>query len=266
MAGRLLTAPPNTPASWARGVVNYALACALVVAVVWMSLVMVDVSLDFGFVGQYRQRILDGFVLTVQVSAASLVASLLIGTLVAVGQGARVLVIRYLCDFYVKIIRGTPLLVQIYLFFYIIGTAWGIDNRFLAGVVILSVFEGAYIAEIIRGSVISLDKTQLEAARAVGFSRAQTLRYVILPQLVARTLPALTGQFASVIKDSSLLSVIAVIELTQTMQEISAANFNLFGCYFLLGALYLCLTLPLTFVSRYFEKRLNYAHEHTRAA
>ena len=263
---RPFTAPANTPASWVRGVLNYALACALVVGVVWASLIAVGVNLDFGFAVQYRQRIWDGFALTVQVSAASLVASLVIGAAVAVGQGARVLVVRYLCDFYVKVIRGTPLLVQIYLFFYIIGTAWGISNRFLAGVVILSVFEGAYIAEIIRGSVISLDKTQLDAARAVGFTRAQALHHVILPQMVARTLPALTGQFASVIKDSSLLSVIAVIELTQTMQEISAANFNLFGCYFLLGGLYLCLTLPLAFVSRYFEKRLDYAHDHTRAA
>ena len=159
-----------------------------------------------------------------------------------------------------KIIRGTPLLVQIYLFFYIIGTAWGIENRMVAGVAILSVFEGAYIAEIIRGSLLSIDAMQLEAARAVGFTRAQTLRYVVVPQLVARTLPALTGQFASVIKDSSLLSVIAVIELTQTMREISATNFNMFGCYFLLGGLYLVLTLPLTFVSRYFEKRTGYAH------
>ena len=259
-AKHLFTAPANTPAPWLGAVVNYAIACAAILAVVWASLVAVGITLDFGFVGQYQKRIADGFVLTLQISAASLVVSMVLGVAVAIGQGARVLVVRYLCDFYVKVIRGTPLLVQIYLFFYIIGTAWGIDNRFVAGVAILSVFEGAYIAEIIRGGLISLDATQLEAARAVGFTRAQTLRFVVFPQMVARTLPALTGQFASVIKDSSLLSVIAVIELTQTMQEISAVNFNLFGCFFLLGALYLCLTLPLTFVSRCFEKRFDYAH------
>ena len=82
---------------------------------------------------------------------------------------------------------------------------------------------------------------------------------VALPQMVTRTLPALTGQFASIIKDSSLLSVIAVIELTQTMREISATNYNFFGCFLLL-ALYLCLTLPVMLVSRYFERRLDYAH------
>lgn len=88
----------------------------------------------------------------------------------------------------------------------------------------------------------------------------QTVVSVALPQMVTRTLPALTGQFASIIKDSSLLSVIAVIELTQTMREISATNYNFFGCFLLLGALYLCLTLPVMLVSRYFERRLDYAH------
>ena len=130
----------------------------------------------------------------------------------------------------------------------------------VAGVIILSVFSGAYIAEIVRGSLSSLDAGQLEAARAVGFTRAQTLRYVVVPQLVSRTLPALTGQFASIVKDSSLLSVIAVIELTQTMQEISASTFNLFGTYFVLAGLYLVLTLPIMFASRWFERRLSYAH------
>ena len=110
-----------------------------------------------------------------------------------------------------KLVRGTPLLVQIYLFYYIIGTAWGIDNKVVAGVVILSVFAGAYIAEIVRGSLLSIDESQLEAARAVGFTRTQTVRHVVLPQLVARTLPALTGQFATIVKDSSLLSVICLL-------------------------------------------------------
>ena len=147
---------------------------------------------------------------------------------------------------------------QIYLFFYIVGTAWGVKNRFLAGIIILSVFEGAYIAEIIRGSMLSIGESQMEAARAVGFTRRQSWRYVILPQMTARTLPALTGQFASIIKDSSLLSMIAVVELTQTMREISAVNFRLFECYLFLGGLYLCLTLPISLISERLERRFQY--------
>ncbi|MEG1159148.1 MAG: amino acid ABC transporter permease, partial [Acidaminococcaceae bacterium] len=165
---------------------------------------------------------------------------------------------RYLCQTYITFIRGTPLITQIYLFFYILGTAWGLENRFWSGVIILSLFEGAYIAEIIRGSLLSLDPQQLEAAKAVGFTRKQTLRHIVLPQLLARTIPALTGQFASIIKDSSLLSMIAVIELTQTFREISATNFQLFECYFLLGLLYLALTLPIAVISKALERRFNY--------
>ena len=239
---------------------NYLLVCAAVIAVFWASLGMAGITLNFDFVEQYRDRIGSGFLLTVELSAASLVASMIIGVPVALGQSARLLPVRYLCDLYVKLVRGTPLLVQIYLFYYIIGTAWGIDNRVLAGIIILSLFSGAYIAEIVRGSLLSLDAGQMEAARAVGFTRAQTLRYVVAPQLVARTLPALTGQMASIIKDSSLLSVIAVIELTQTMREITATNYNFFGGFLLLGALYLVLTLPIMAVSHHFEKRLDYAH------
>ncbi|WP_251197624.1 amino acid ABC transporter permease [Anaerotardibacter muris] len=238
---------------------NYLLVCVAVIALVWVSLGLAGISVNFDFVAQYRTRIWDGFCMTVGISAASLVASLIIGILVALGQGARFLPLRYLCDLYVKIIRGTPLIVQVYFFYYIIGTAWGVDNRVFAGILILSFFSGAYIAEIVRGSLMSLDPTQLEAARAVGFTRWQTMRYVVAPQLVARTLPALTGQVASIIKDSSLLSVIAVIELTQTMREITATNYNFFGGFLLLGALYLVLTLPIMAISRHFEKKLDYA-------
>lgn len=239
---------------------NYLVVCCVIICVVWASLAIAGITLNFDFIEQYRVRIWNGFCMTIEISVASLVLSMVIGIPVALGQQARILPLRYLCDLYVKIIRGTPLIVQVYFFYYIIGTAWGIDNRVVAGILILSLFSGAYIAEIVRGSLLSLDRGQLEAAKAVGFTRIQTVRYVIVPQLVARTLPALTGQVASIIKDSSLLSVIAVIELTQTIREITATNYNFFGGFLLLGGLYLCLTLPIMFVSRRFEKRLSYEY------
>ncbi len=248
----------NQKATLAGAVLNFFLVLLLFVAVFWLSLDAIHVRLEFGFLEQFRLRIWDGFLVTIGISAASLVLSLLIGILSAAGHSCRLLFVRYLCGIYVKFIRGTPLIMQIYLFFYIVGTAWGVENRFVAGVIILSVFEGAYISEIIRGSLLSLEESQLEAAKAVGFTQRQTLHYVILPQLVARTLPALTGQFASIIKDSSLLSMIAVIELTQTIREITAVNFRMFECYLFLGVLYLCLTLPISFVSKRLERRFQY--------
>ncbi|MEG0963360.1 MAG: amino acid ABC transporter permease [Lachnospiraceae bacterium] len=243
-----------------RVIVNFLLATGALVAFFWFSLYLVGVKLNFQFIVEFRMRIWKGFLLTMCLSAVSLLVSLTIGVLSAMGQESRFLLLRYLSRIYVTFIRGTPLIVQIYLFFYIVGTAWGIENRFLAGVLILSLFEGAYIAEIVRGSLITLDKTQLEAARAVGFNPSQTVRFVILPQMIACTLPGLTGQFASIIKDSSLLSMIAVIELTQTMREISASNYKLFECYFFLGLLYLCLTLPVSFISQQLERRFGYEH------
>lgn len=237
---------------------NFLLVSFLILFIMWISLSKINVLLDFSFLGDFTSRVGDGFLMTVYLSIASLILSLIMGLISAVGQGSNILFVRYLFNVYVKFIRGTPLIMQIYLFFYIIGTAWGITNRFIAGVLILSIFEGAYISEIIRGSLLSLDETQLEAAKAVGFTRKQTVRYVIFPQLMAQTLPALTGQFASIIKDSSLLSMIAVIELTQTMREISATNFKLFECYFFLGILYLYLTLPISFISERLERRFDY--------
>lgn len=238
--------------------VNLLLLSVIVVGVFWFSLSQIGVYLDFAFLGEFSGNIANGFFMTLCLSLGSLAVSLGIGVLSAVGQSSGVVLFRYLSRLYVTFIRGTPLIMQIYLFFYIIGTAFGIENRMVAGILILSVFEGAYISEIIRGSLLSIERSQLEAAKAVGFTRRQTTRYVIIPQLVARTLPALTGQFASIIKDSSLLSMIAVIELTQTMREISATNFKLFECYLFLGILYLCLTLPVSFISKALEKRFNY--------
>lgn len=249
---------PDEKTPPAKAAVSLVIAAALIVGFFWLSLSRIDYRPDFSFLPEFKIRIWDGFWLTVAVSLASMVVSLLLGSLAAGGEMSRWLPLRYLSRAYVVFIRGTPLIMQIYLFFYLVGTAWGVENRFWAGVIILSVFQGAYISEILRGSFNSIEASQLESARAVGFSPVQTLRFVIIPQMTARTLPALAGQFASVIKDSSLLSMISVTELTQTMREISAVNLNLVECYLFLGVLYLILTLPVVLVSNLVEKRFRY--------
>ena len=249
---------PDEKTPPAKAAVSLVIAAALIVGFFWLSLSRIDYRPDFSFLTEFKIRIWDGFWLTVAVSLASMVVSLLLGSLAAGGEMSRWLPLRYLSRAYVVFIRGTPLIMQIYLFFYLVGTAWGVENRFWAGVIILSVFQGAYISEILRGSFNSIEASQLESARAVGFSPVQTLRFVIIPQMTARTLPALAGQFASVIKDSSLLSMISVTELTQTMREISAVNLNLVECYLFLGVLYLILTLPVVLVSNLLEKRFRY--------
>lgn len=208
---------------------------------------------------QYRTRFLQGFQLTLSISISSLVISLIIGSFIVFLRNRKYLYFQYLASAYVELIRGTPLLVQIIFFYYIIGTAWGVHNRFLAGVMILSIFEGAYISEIIRGGLVSIESKQTEIAKAVGLSHFQTFRFIILPQLIVRILPALAGQFASVIKDSSLLSTIAVIELMQVTKEITANNFGVyFQSYLLLALMYLLLTYPVSLLSKYLERRYSY--------
>lgn len=239
-------------------IVNFLLVCLLLIALFWISLQRIGVALDFSFVVEYQDRLWDGFLMTLALGLCGFLISFLIGLLSVLGQRSNILVIRYFCNLYVTVIRGTPLIMQIYLFFYILGTAWGLENRFVSGVLILSFFEGAYIAEILRGGIQSVDNEQLEAARAIGFSKWQTIRFVWFPQLTSLTAPALTGQFASLIKDSSLLSMIAVTELTQTIREITSSNLKLFEGYFFLGVLYLCLTLPITFLSKWLERRMRY--------
>lgn len=213
-----------------------------------------DITLDFSTLKNFKLQIVEGFLMTLYISLGTFILSGIIASVSLFFQYSNVIILNYMAKFYVDCIRGTPLIMQIYLFFYIIGSALEIQNRFIAGVIILSIFEGAYISEILRGSLESIDKGQIEIAKSIGYTKTQIYRYIVFPQLLKRTLPALTGQFASIIKDSSLLSVIAVIELTQTMREISSTNFRLFECYIVLGLLYLILTMPLKFISKKLEK------------
>ena len=223
------------------------------------SAIKADVNFDFTQMWAYRTRFYQGFVLTVQISFFAMILSLLLGALVVLARKSRWMIIRDLASSYVEIIRGTPLLVQIIFFYYIIGTAWGLSNRFVAGVIILSVFEGAYMSEIIRGGVNSIESKQLEIARSIGLSRLKMFRLILLPQLIIRIIPAIAGQFASVIKDSSLLSTIAIIELMQVTKEITATNYSTYyTSYIVLAILYLMLTFPVSMLSRWLERSSRY--------
>ena len=126
---------------------SFVAAAALVVAFFWYSLAQIDYRPDFSFLPDFRIRIWDGFLLMIGVSAAAMVLSLLLGILSAAAKLSRVLLFRDLSSLYVVFIRGTPLIMQIYLFFYLVGTAWGVDDRFWAGVIILSVFEGLHFRD-----------------------------------------------------------------------------------------------------------------------
>jgi len=208
---------------------------------------------------QYREKFLNGWLVTVALSAAALLVSLLIGVLTALARRAAFLPLRYAAVLYVEVVRGTPLLVQILILFYVVANAIGLENRYVVGVLALSLFAGAYLAEMIRAGIESIRGSQLESARAIGLTRAQTYRFVIFPQVVRQLIPPLTGQFASIIKDSSLLSIIAVSEFTLNAQEVNAFTYSTLESYLPLAAGYLLLTLPVSLASRALERRFHFA-------
>jgi len=218
----------------------------------------VDYHWSWDSAWQYRQKFLSGWACTLLISAAALVCSVLIGVTAALARRSRILLCRYAGATYVELIRCTPLLVQILIFWYVLANAANLQNRYVAGVLILSAFAGAYISEIIRAGIESVSASQLESAKAIGLTPMQTYRYVIFPQATRQMLPPLTGQFVSLVKDSSLLSVIAINELTKSAQELNANAHTSFEGYLPLALAYLTITFPLSIWTRSLEKRFLY--------
>jgi polar amino acid transport system permease protein len=230
----------------------------LLLACGWLLLRGSGLRWDWEAVGAYWQLFLSGWWNTVGVSLAALLLSTLLGAGLAIAQRSDFLPLRYLAKCWVELIRGTPLLVQIYVLFYIVADAVQLENRAVAGVLILSVFSGAYLAEVFRAGIESVGRSQLESAQAIGLTRAQTYRHVILPQALRSVLPSLAGQFVSLIKDSSLLSVIGLNEFTQSARNVASYTYSNFESYLLLAAGYLLLTLPISVWTRRMEQRFRY--------
>ncbi|MFM7034008.1 MAG: amino acid ABC transporter permease [Planctomycetia bacterium] len=218
----------------------------------------IDSTWNWAGVWEYRQKFFQGWLTTVAISLASLVTSSLIGLVTALLLQARHPLFEAIGRVYVELIRGTPLLVQLLIGFYVVASAIGLENRFVVGVLILSLFSGAYMAEIFRGGLAAIPAAQRDAARAIGFTPWQTMRFVILPQAIRLVLPPVAGQLVSLIKDSSLLSVIAISEFTLAAQEVNSFTYSTLESYIPLAAGYLLLTLPLSATSRWLERRYKY--------
>ncbi len=208
----------------------------------------------------WRYRILfwQGWLMTVALAAGSLILSTVVGVATALLGRGRFLPGRAVVRLYVELIRGTPLLVQILLLFYVVAPVFKLNNRYVVGVVTLSLFAGAYITEIIRAGIESVGRSQWESARAVGLTRAQTYRWVVFPQALRQVLPPLAGQFVSLIKDSSLLSVIGIGEFTLNAQQVNALTYSTLESYLPLAFGYLLLTLPLSIWARRLETRAHF--------
>lgn len=207
----------------------------------------------------YRQKFINGWLSTVGISCAALILSSCFGLAAALAGRAPFLPLRYFIRLYVELVRSTPLLVQILVLFYGVAEGLGLGlDRFTSGVLILSFFSGAYISEIIRAGIEGVAKSLWESSRAIGLTAFQTYRYVIFPLALRQSLPPLAGQFVSLIKDSSLLSIIAISELTQNAQEVASITYRPFESYLPLAFGYLLLTLPISIWTRHLEGKFHY--------
>ncbi len=192
---------------------------------------------------------------TLYISFVSILIAIVIGIVTGLCRISTNLALKKLAITYIELIRGTPLLVQIFIFYFFIGTVFKLD-MVTSGIAALSIFAGAYIAEIVRAGIQSIPKGQMEASRSLGMNYFQSMRYVILPQALKRTLPPMAGQFISLIKDSSLVSVISITDLTKAGREIVSSTFSPFEVWFVVALMYLVLTSGLSFLVQLLERRL----------
>lgn len=241
-------------------VANVFFALLLLIGAVWISLVRLNYNWGWASVWEYRVLLFRGWLLTLGIAGAALVLSTLGGFFLALCQRSPVLPVRYLAKVLVEMVRCTPLLVLILLIWYGFGGVFQISNneRFIWGILILTLFESAYISEIMRAGIEGVGKTQIESARAIGLTGVQTYRYVIIPQAVRQILPPLVGQLVSLIKDSSLLSLISIAELTQCAQQVNTFTLSTLETYLPLAVGYLVLTIPISLWSRWLERRFKY--------
>lgn len=202
----------------------------------------------------YKDLFLKGLMMTIYVSVLSTFWGIIIGVLAGIARVCPNKFLRGISFVYVQIVRGIPILVFLLFIYFGLGSLIDMSPLF-AGVLGLSVFSGAYVAEIIRGGIEALPRGQWEAASCLGLSYCQQMFLVILPQAFRSTLPALGGQFITLIKDSSLASVISVMEITMVSKNVVTRTFYALEVYMVTAVIYLVLTLMMTALVSFIEKR-----------
>ncbi len=199
--------------------------------------------------------VMVGLWITLKISFLAAILTFVIGVVLAFMKLSSYQFLKDIASVYIAVIRGTPLLVQIFLFYFIVANIFELE-RFVAGVLSLGIFFGAYMAEILRGAIQSIDTGQSEAANSLGISYFQAMRHIILPQAFKRALPTLVGEMIALVKDSSLVSVISITDLTKVGREIVANTFSPFETWIVIALVYLSITFTLSYIGHRLEKRM----------
>jgi polar amino acid transport system permease protein len=203
--------------------------------------------------------LLQGMWITLKISAISLVLALAVGMVSAFARLSPFVSLRVLSWCYVESIRNTPLLIQIFVIYFVISPVLDL-SAFTSAVIALSLFEGAYSSEIIRSGIVNIPKGQWEAAQSIGLPVSVTYFQVIIPQMLRQTLPMLAGQSVALIKDSALVSTISIYDLTMQGQKIVSETFLTFEIWFVVALCYLSITATLSFIVRLVENRIRVVH------
>lgn len=214
-------------------------------------------DLDFSPVWAGWPELLRGALMTIQITAAALLLGCVLGLLAGIGRlDPRKRIIYGICTAYLAVIRGTPLLVQLFILFFGLPHFGIILPAFVCGVLGLGIYSGAYVSEIVRGSIQSVDRGQTEAARSIGMSSGQAMRAIILPQAVVRMVPPLGNEFIALIKNSALVSLLTIHDLMHEGQKIISVSYRSLEVYLVIALVYFVLTGITALVLRHIEQRL----------
>ncbi len=213
---------------------------------------------DSGFISKYGSFFLKGIKITILISLIGVALGSILGAFVALMKLSKIKIISWIASIYIEILRGTPMLVQVFIVFFSITAALGLDiSALVCGTIALVINSSAYIAEIIRAGINAVDKGQMEAARSLGLNYRQTMKSVIMPQAIKNILPALGNEFVTLIKESSIVSTIGVGEIMFNAQVVQGISFDPFTPLLVAAALYFVLTFVLTRIMNMIEGRLN---------
>lgn len=213
----------------------------------------------WGAVVNFMPALGKGSLRTLYISVLSLIVALVLGVIIGMGRLSKTTIIRDLCTVYVELLRNIPLLVVVLTCYFGLGSIFPQTGAFFWGIMALSILEAAYIAEIIRSGIGAIHREQFESASSLAMNYFQSMRYIILPQALRNVLPALTGQLVILIKDSSLVMVIGIMELTLTSRYLLSTTFAAMEVYALTALFYFVICFALTLLSNFLERRFTYA-------
>jgi polar amino acid transport system permease protein len=214
-------------------------------------------TLDFSPVWEGLPALASGALVTIEVTAASLALGCVLGLLVGMGRlSPKRRIIYFICTAYLTVIRGTPLLVQLFLWFFGLPQFGILLPAFVCGVLGLGIYSGAYVSEIVRGSIQSIDRGQMEAARSLGMPYAMALRKVILPQAFVRMIPPLGNEFIALIKNSALVSLLTIDDVMHQGEKIISVSYRSLEVYLAIACIYLALTSVTSLFLRRTERAL----------